>query len=473
MISKHVGFRFAFVAVLLFPVQLFSQNLPDLVAAQVELQKARKESLAPAKELQQLYEAELQKLRTKVLNEGNPTKVIAVDHELKNFREGTINPAPNEFQELKRLQALYETGLASRLQKASAALAPALEAYRQKILESRKLLTQSERLEEALELDGKLPALGDLVSVATLTSILKEHGVQPVLERPTPKPSILGNAKSGTIRVAGFLGAEPIGVPKGSQAVDALQLAPGLSWLALRSDGSTIGGWKWIGKPSPPNARADRLAGYSEGAVILQTDGSLHFNNPKLMESLDFPFDAKFMDLAVFAGTAIGVRTDGTLYCNIGLPDLPETANRPRDFDVIGSKVGLITEDGRVYAWEKISTGVRLMELIPSTPMDAVEIDVTDRMLYVRTANGAVEALPTKEEFAEPIFREDMNPVQRIRAGGSRKGTGVAVEYLDGSWEAFGDFRPEVKEVVDGITKPIDLVVMANDSSNFVVWIEP
>ena len=110
----------------------------------------RSQILQPVVDLEKLYEGNLGKLREKARTAGKLKEVLAIDAELEGFREAKSPEVDTAFPELARLQAIYRSSHASRLEDARKRLAPLTASYREQLEILRANLTRQDKIDKAV-----------------------------------------------------------------------------------------------------------------------------------------------------------------------------------------------------------------------------------------------------------------------------------------------------------------------------------
>ncbi len=123
---------------------------------EVQLEEIKK----PVTDLQNSYQAQLEKLREAAQAVGNLKAVLAVDQELTSFRtSGTTEVDDSEQRELARLQGIYERAMKERLPAVNGQLKQAYTAYRNDLSGLITAYTQRNELNRAKQAQAALEGL--------------------------------------------------------------------------------------------------------------------------------------------------------------------------------------------------------------------------------------------------------------------------------------------------------------------------
>ncbi|MCB1228433.1 MAG: hypothetical protein KDK99_21680, partial [Verrucomicrobiales bacterium] len=190
---------------------------------------------------QTMYAGKLEELKAEATQAGQLNRVLAIKSEADAFRSGETPAIGDDFPKLKNLQSIYRQALPTRLQQASAALAPLTASYETKLKEMQVELTKQEKLTDALQVKAVLDAL-----TANRAEVAAAVTPQAALQLTAPG-SGLGSEltfRQGRLHhVAGTTEGTPkLDISAAEGITDFIDVAiNGPCWAALRADGSVVG----------------------------------------------------------------------------------------------------------------------------------------------------------------------------------------------------------------------------------------
>lgn len=194
-----------------------SPKAPDLNDLKLEFDIVRAELQKPVTELDDLYGAQLEKLRLDFQSRGKLEEVIAIRSETIRLETGAVDPKAVDFPELARLREIYEKSKNDRLRVMNRALLPAIEKQKTLLETLRTTQTQENRIDEAIATQKELDRVIALGNTA-----------RKQIETPTGLP--LPATAPGTMTTAGS------GAPGGATALKVRAQIDGIGHLHLRGN---------------------------------------------------------------------------------------------------------------------------------------------------------------------------------------------------------------------------------------------
>lgn len=150
---------------------------PTLNALKLEFDIVRAELLKPVSQLDDLYGAQLEKLRLDSQSRGQLEEVVAIRSESARLQGGAADPKAVDFPGLVRLREIYQKSKSDRLRAMNRALLPAIEKQKTLLEALRITRTRENRIDEAIATQKELDQI-----------IALETATRKQLEAPAATP---------------------------------------------------------------------------------------------------------------------------------------------------------------------------------------------------------------------------------------------------------------------------------------------
>lgn len=161
---------------------------PTLNDLKLEFDIVRAELLKPVSELDDLYGAQLEKLRLDSQSRGRLEEVLAIRSESARLEGGAPDPKAVDFPELVRLREIYQKTKSDRLRVMNRALLPAIAKQKTQLEALRTTQTRENRIDEAISTQKELDRL------LALEAATRKELEAPAATTPTTTMSTAGVA---------------------------------------------------------------------------------------------------------------------------------------------------------------------------------------------------------------------------------------------------------------------------------------
>lgn len=165
---------------------------PSLNDLKLEFDIVRAELLKPVTELDDLYGAQLEKLRLESQSRGNLEEVVAARSESARLGGAEPDPKAVDFPELIRLREIYQKAKSDRVRAMNRALLPALEKHQALLEALRTTQTRENRIDEAIATQKEIDHL-----VALEGATRKQTETSAGLATPAATTTAMTNPGSG------------------------------------------------------------------------------------------------------------------------------------------------------------------------------------------------------------------------------------------------------------------------------------
>lgn len=176
------------IAVLPAPAQTTAAS-PDLNDLKLEFDIVRAELRKPVSELDDLYGAQLEKLRLDSQSRGQLEEVVAIRSESALLEGGAADPRAVDFPGLVRLREIYQKSKTDRLRAMNRALLPAIEKQKTLLEALRTNQTRQNQIEEAIITQKELDQI-----IALETATRKQLEAPAVLTPAAPSMTLTNTA---------------------------------------------------------------------------------------------------------------------------------------------------------------------------------------------------------------------------------------------------------------------------------------
>ncbi|MBL9157466.1 MAG: hypothetical protein JNJ70_08340 [Verrucomicrobiales bacterium] len=164
---------------------------PTLNDLKLEFDIVRAELLKPVSELDDLYGAQLEKLRLDSQSRGRLEEVLAIRSESARLEGGAPDPKAVDFPELVRLREIYQKTKSDRLRVMNRALLPAIAKQKTQLEALRTIQTRENRIDEAISTQKELDRL-----------LALEAATRKELEAPAATTPTLATTGAGSVPAA-------------------------------------------------------------------------------------------------------------------------------------------------------------------------------------------------------------------------------------------------------------------------------
>lgn len=142
-----------------------SIKTPTLKELELEYNVSRSTIIKPIRNLQASYQSQLEKLREEMKTAGNLERILAIDKELKNFRNEKTKQTELGFQKLNRLQTIYTREAIQRSALAKKKLPIVVADHKRRLQSLQKELARQDKLKEAIEVKEALANVDETLGI--------------------------------------------------------------------------------------------------------------------------------------------------------------------------------------------------------------------------------------------------------------------------------------------------------------------